>query len=141
MLTVAIVVSADVNEKFLIVKFKFCVFCGSKLTTLIPKLYCSPTLTYSSFAFILTFELISPPTLCFGNKLLLHTHSQLYELNMSDLKVHEIAKGFASGITDIQLYHHKLYASSQTDGILVLDTNYSLLQKINIEHNNGKRLI
>lgn len=78
-------------------------------------------------------ELISPPTLCFGNKLLIHTHSQLYELNMSDLKVHEIAKGFASGITDIQLYHHKLYASSQTDGILVLDTNYSLLQKINIE--------
>ncbi|HPI54715.1 MAG TPA: histidine kinase, partial [Chitinophagaceae bacterium] len=78
-------------------------------------------------------ELITPPVLNIGSKIIFHTHSQLFELNTLTPQLKEIEPGSSAGITDVQFYENKIIASSMIDGILIMDTNYHLLRKISVE--------
>ena len=78
-------------------------------------------------------ELIVPPVLNHGANIIFHTHSQLFEFNTTTHQLTEIQTDYSAGITDMQFAENKFYIASMIHGILVMDTNYQILRKINVE--------
>ncbi len=77
-------------------------------------------------------EDLVPPAIVISDKVLLLSYTGLFEYSGTTKKIKRILIEDDAMISDMQYYHNRIYFSSSTEGITILDTNYKRIQKIDL---------